>query len=75
MEYRLVNIDSQIISDKCRNNKGDKASIDIALERIKHLMVETLKGIDIGKDYKFEVKFILHRPKWIILRDINEKNN
>jgi len=61
--HREITVGSQMISDDCRETHGDSEAIEIALKRIKEKVTESLDGIQKGQDFKFEIKFVMHRPK------------
>ena len=62
MEYKKVNVNSQIISTDCRKIHGDKIASEIAIESIRKNLIESLNGWPKNKDAKFEISFTLHRP-------------
>lgn len=52
-----------IITDTCRNNKGDVGAINEALERIRQEYDNLLQYWPIGKGTKFHIKLIVEYEK------------
>jgi len=63
MEYKEIKFDSQTISDDCLINQTEKQAIDIAIERIRINMIKIVKKENTGKGFKYELAFIIKRPK------------
>jgi len=63
MEYKDIKYNSQTISDDCLINQTEKQAIDIAIERIRINMIEIVKKENTEKGFKYELAFIIKRPK------------
>lgn len=62
MELPGIKAQHAIITDTCRQNRGDEGAIDEALARLKQEYLATLKFWPIGKDVTFHVALTVDKP-------------
>ncbi len=62
MEYISGSVEHAIISDDCRNNRGDRFAMDDALRRLQDAWSKVSRSFPIGKGVKFHVVLIVEKP-------------